>query len=251
MSEKNVSMCTRASSIRSTLTSTSTKAKLLIPQRIVGGASGHNGSHYNALSTVDTSKNNNSSRDCKNGCRQTGAKSSWLFGKGPRSNTLEWDASKNAKSFPKVYFNTEQGTTMQLQPIIAKASPNKTVNFQAVNQQVSTESHDDISKTCCCQKYDNLLVANQNGHLNGVQRMSNAEMDQMKRSSPTTDGDGSDAELHKSIIKINNVFNISCRDGVYGNCQSRAINLKDEKLSMVDSHGNTMKMRLNEDEVIL
>lgn len=251
MSEKNVSMCTRASSIRSTLTTTTTKAKYLIPQRIVGNSSGHNGTHYNALTKVDSSRNNNCSKGCKNGCRQMGTKSSWLFNKSPRANTLDWNAEKNNASFPKVYFNSDQGTTMQLQPMNARSSPNKSVNFQALNQAIPTESHDDISKSCCCQKYDNLLNANQNGNLNGARRLSNAELEQLKRSSSTTDGDDSDSDITKSIIKINNVFNNSCRDSVFGNCQSKAININDEKLLLVDSHGNSMKMRLNEDEVIL
>lgn len=52
VSEKNVSMYTRASSIRSNYTTSSTKAKFMIPQRIVNGSDTLQ--QYNALHLTGT-----------------------------------------------------------------------------------------------------------------------------------------------------------------------------------------------------
>lgn len=108
ISDKNVSMCTRASSIRSTYTTTATKTKFLIPQRIVGrngnshgsngfGSTIHHPTHYKALSTFDSSKNNNvaknggmggknnhnnhNNNNNNNTNNSVGQKSKWLFSK--------------------------------------------------------------------------------------------------------------------------------------------------------------------------
>lgn len=291
MSEKNVSMCTRASSIRSTYTTASTKTKFLIPQRIVGGASVHHPAQYNALTVIDSSKNNNIGKKCDNGCKQWGAKSSWLFNRNSASaaNTSrglstvtaatatpanDWRSTKNIPNCPKVYYNNDQAA-VAVASNANKITTNKNVYFQPVNQQVPmATSHDDISKNCCCQQYqNNFLGTNHITNLNGTRRLSNTDLEQIQLGSGTSLGSGvgggscgvcsgsvngdddslSDVDFRKSIIKINNIYN-SCRDAVYGNSQSKGFSMADaneEKYSLVDCHGNAMKLTLNEDEVIL
>lgn len=270
MSEKNVSMCTRASSIRSTYTTASTKTKYLIPQRIVGHGSGstvHHPAHYNALSTLDSSKNNNVAKNCGDGCRQWGQKTTWLFSKAsstgssksrsapseatPKASTTttvsdasgDWRSSKNIPTCPKVYYNNDHGTAVQLHQ--TKGTSNKNVYFQPIAAESTT---DDISKKCCCQQYqNNFLTANMIGSdTTGVpRRLSNNDLEhlqQQQNGSINGDDDSlSDVDFRKSIIKINNIYN-NCRDA--GFCD-------EEKYALVDSHGNTMRFALNEDEVIL
>lgn len=278
MSEKNVSMCTRASSIRSTYTMASTKTKFLIPQRIVGHGSGstvHHPAHYNALGTLDSARNNNVAKNCGNGCRQWGNRTTWLFNKAlaagsnkSRSTAAgvaskaattttvktaseaggDWRSSKNIPNCPKVYYNNDHGTTVQLQS--TKGASNKNVYFQPVASDITT---DDISKKCCCQQYqNNFPTAGSNlvgGETNGVpRRLSNTDLEQLQQQQQqqngSINGDDdslSDVDFRKSIIKINNIYN-NCRDAGFCN---------EEKYALVDCHGNAMRLALNEDEVVL
>lgn len=296
-------MCTRASSIRSTYTTSSAKTKFLIPQRIVGGASIHHPAQYNALTVIDSSKNNNIGKSGGPGCKQWGSKTSWLFNRSSAAtaNTSkslstvtataaatnaanDWRSTKNIPNCPKVYYNNEHSATA-MQSNAKKNASNKNVYFQPVNQQVPmANSQDDISKQCCCQQYqNNFLGTSHITNLNGTRRLSNTDLEQLQLNggggggaasgmgsgtslggvsgscgicggSVNGDDDSlSDVDFRKSIIKINNIYN-SCRDAVYGNSQSKGYSMADaneEKYSLVDCHGNAMKLTLNEDEVIL
>lgn len=272
MSEKNVSMCTRASSIRSTYTTTSTKAKLLIPQRIVshgGGPTAHHPAQYNALGALGSSKNTNVAKNCGNGCRQWGQKATWLFSRAPatdidmqRSSATatkppivpnisdandDWRSSKNIPNCPKVYYNNDHGTILQLQN--TKATSNKNVYFQPKPAEAS--ANDDISKKCCCQQYQNNFRTVSNNLMDGdagglPRRLSNTDLVQLhqQQQNESTNGDDdslSDVDFRKSIIKINNIYN-NCRETDYCN---------EEKYALVVSHGNAMRYALHEDEVIL
>lgn len=284
MSEKNVSMCTRASSIRSTYTTATTKTKFLIPQRIVGHGSStstvHHPAHYNALSTMDSSKSNNAAaRSCGNGCRQWGQKSTWLFSKAstaagnnksrstPAIATAckakvtstglgadgDWRSPNDIPKCPNVYYNNDHSTTVQLQP--TRSTSNKNVYFKPIAADTTT---DDISKNCCCQQYQhNFLTASTNliddAGSAVPRRLSNTDLKHLQQPlqplqplqpNDSINGDDdslSDVDFRKSIIKINNIYN-NCRDAGYCN---------EEKFALVDCHGNTRRFALNEDEVIL
>lgn len=252
MSEKNVSMCTRASSIRSTYTTSSTKTKYLIPQRIAGGSAVHHPTlqQYNALSSVDLSKNNNVTHNGGTACKQWTTKSTWLFNKTPpgtaaRSSIVEWCVAKNASGCPKVFYNNGHSTVTATARL---AAPNKSSLAAATSTQVTAESHDDISKKCCCHQYKNNFFASNNV----TPRLSNADLEQLQQQAGTASADEEDVDFRKNIIKINKIYN-SCRETVYGNGQSVGHDNDDieEKYSLVDSHGNAMKINVNEDEAIL
>lgn len=222
-------MYTRASSIRSNYTTSSSKSKFLIPQRIVGGNSSLQ--HYNALHMTDsTPKNNNIvNAHCGNN-HNCNAKSSWLFNQTPtNSSVVEWQDKKNGVCLPKVYYkgcgNSTCSTTMVPPPSsTATTTTSKFFLYEPIDMQMKKlASPQEIGKkSCCCHQLTKNLSKNSLRDNNDIRRMSNTEIEQMHLRgtiSPLAeddadeydDADEGDEDFRKSIIRINNIYN-SCRD---------------------------------------
>lgn len=233
-------MYTRASSIRSNYTTTSTKAKLMIPQRIVAG----NGSihHYNALHLVDQSIKNNNVVNANNGNINNNwtTKSSWLFNPSPptvkNDAIVEWQDKRNCVCFPSVYYKGNNSMSMikttTATPATASApttttnSTNKNVLYQPIGVQlIAQDAHTHLNgRNCSCQQSTRKRFA-----VNGdFRRVSNTELQRMNMNgigpvlteceknidsslNDDDDDDNDDVDFKKSVITINNIYN-SCRD---------------------------------------
>lgn len=225
-------MYTRASSIRSNYTtSTSSKAKFMLPQRIVGG----NGSiqHYNALHATDTTvlKNNNivNAQCGTNNNNNWNTKSAWLLnqtaanGNSNGSSMVEWrdDRKHCGICLPKVCYknaNATNGTAI----ITTNGKHSKNFLYDIAKTDVN-----EAEKTCCCQPLSN-NIHQLNGQPpridNDVRRISNMEMEQMQtrgKISPLLEDDDSDVStgkipnedaFHKSIVLLNILYNNSNSD---------------------------------------
>lgn len=226
-------MYTRASSIRSNYTTSSTsKAKCLLPQRIVGG----NGSiqHYNTLHMTDNGalKNNNVVNAHCGGSNNWNAKSSWLLNQSPvignqnGSTVVEWRGDrKHCICLPKVCYKNSNTTN-------GSANITRTLkhSINSLYDMVSDETKEP-EKSCCCQPipHNNQLKSQQRID-NDVRRILNTEVERMHARGTISplpendaddddddddedndDGDQDDVDFRKSIIRINNIYN-SCRD---------------------------------------
>lgn len=244
MSEKNVSMYTRASSIRSNYTTATTgpKTKFMLPYRNNNGTT--NGQnvihHYNALQMVETTVKNNNlvNSQCSNNNWNT--KSSWQFGEtsiGDDTNTTttstiattstmtsttnDWqqDQRKQCVCFPKICYKNSNLNSM--------GGNNKTSTIMSTGQKQSCfetngDTHEPI-KNCCCQQLTmGLRKTNENGFDDKNRQMSNNDIENFQVVKTMTtpirndivddvvDEEG-DFDFKKSIIHINNIYN-SCRD---------------------------------------
>lgn len=222
-------MYTRASSIRSNYTTSSAKAKLMIPQRIVTG----NGSvhHYNALHLVDQSIKNNNVMNANNSNINNNwtTKSSWLFAGTPQSikneAIVEWQDKRNCVCFPNVYYKNNNSmstiiTTMATPTTATGPATTNSGNKSVLYQPIAVAS-DLNGKNCGCQQSMRKLT------LNGdYRRISNTQLQRMNGIGPVLtecekpidnnlndndDDDDGDVDFKKSIITINNIYN-SCRD---------------------------------------
>lgn len=208
-------MYTRASSIRSNYTtSTTTKAKFVAPQRNNGtSASGH---PYNALHAMDDAPKNNNVLNSQFTNNNWNPKSTWLFDPAVASTNATMTNDPNEKKqcvcFPKVCYkmgnHTTTGTT-------ATSGPAKKLLYESV------ASTDDIAKSGYCQPVTNSLANPIGATENRATRLSNTELEYMqtRRSvTPQTESDADDVgdaegevDFRKSIIRINNIYN-SCRE---------------------------------------
>lgn len=240
-------MYTRASSIRSNYTtSSSSKAKFMLPQRIVGG----NGSvqHYNTLHATDTTvlKNNNvvNAHCGANNNNNWNTKSTWLFsqtpanGNGNGSSVVEWHGDrKHCMCLPKVCY--KNGSATNGSTVITKAAKHSK-NFL---YDMSTDDARDAEKTCCCQPLSNNNQLRLQQRIdNDVRRITNTEVEHMHACGTISplpesddvdgndDGDEDDVDFRKSIIRINNIYN-SCRD-----MNNTYVNDSDKILFMNNGH---------------
>lgn len=239
-------MYTRASSIRSNYTtSSSSKAKCMLPQRIVGGSGSIQ--HYNTLHATDATvlKNNNVvNAHCGANNNNWNMKSTWLFSQTPAiensngSSVVEWHGDrKHCMCLPKVCY--KNGKTTNGSVVITKHSKN------FLGDMASDETRD-ATQTCCCQPLSNNYQPKSQQRIdNDVRSILNTEVEHMHAGGtisplPENDGDGGnddgdedDVDFRKSIIRINNIYN-SCRDMNNGHA-----NDSDEILFMNNAHHQT------------
>lgn len=202
-----MSMYTRASSIRSNYTTSSSKSKIMIPQRISGNGSLQ---HYNALHLTDTVASMKNNNIVNGNCVGTianvnwSSKSSpWLLNQMPTTTNgsmVEWQDKKNIM-YCKANHLANCTTTK-----IPNAS-SKNVLYEPICTQTKMCDSSDISHNCCCQSLrKNLSKSNLNDN----------ELRATISTLPEDDdddcgGDEGDEDFRKSIIRINNMYN-SCRD---------------------------------------
>lgn len=220
-------MYTRASSIRSNYTTTSTKAKFMIPQRIVGG--NDTMQHYNALNIADapTVKNNN----IMNGNHNWTAKSSWPFNQSPamaNGTVVEWQ-DKKCVCFSKIYCKDNDHlsctTTMTKAtsiPLAAKNNKNTLLEPLANNTKAaSLYSNEAMTKNCYCYQ-GRKTICKENNFDRELCCMAKTpvEWEQMNLCKPEcstnkfkhdergdNDDDGDDTDFRNEIIRINNIYN--------------------------------------------
>ncbi|XP_055323157.1 tachykinin-like peptides receptor 99D [Sitodiplosis mosellana] len=252
VSEKNVSMYTRASSIRSNYTTTSTKTKFMIPQRIVGGNDSLQ--HYNALHIADPPvvKNNN----VMNGNHNWTVKSSWqsAFNQSPvvaNGTVVEWQ-DKKCVCFSKIYCKgtdhpgctaTTTTTTKTTAIPLTSAQNNKNALLEPLTNNVKTGSiySHDTAKNCCCCCQGRKTICKDNNIFDSelcCMPKTAAEWEQVnlckaecsannkhfkcdERDEDIDDNDGDDTDFRNEIIRINNIYN-NCNANANTNANDNA-----------------------------
>lgn len=248
VSEKNVSMYTRASSIRSNYTTTSTKTKFMIPQRIVGGNDSLQ--HYNTLHIADTAgiKNNN----VMNGNHNWSVKSSWQSAYNPtqtvvaNGTVVEWQ-DKKCVCFSKIYCKgndhpsctTTTMTKATTIPLTVQNNKNNTLLEPLTNNQVKTASiysHDTTKNCSCCQGHKTICKENIfdaelccmpkttaeweqvnlcKAECSAMVANNKFKCDERDEDIDDNDGDTDNVDFRNEIIRINNIYN---------NCNANANN---------------------------
>lgn len=220
-------MYTRASSIRSNYTTTSAKAKFMLPQRIVGGNDAMQ--HYNALHIADapTVKNNN----VMNGNHNWTVKSTWPFNQSPampNGTVVEWQ-DKKCVCFSKIYCKDNDHlsctTTMTKAtsiPLAAKNNKNTLLEPLANNTKAASLYANDNANTKNCYCYQgrkSICKDNIFDRERCCMTKTSAEWEQMNLCKPECsankfkndergdDDDGDDTDFRNEIIRINNIYN--------------------------------------------
>lgn len=204
-------MYTRASSIRSNYTTTSTKAKFnILPQRIVGGNDSIQ--HYNALHIADTPvvKNNN----VMNGNHNWTVKSSWPFNQSSvvaNGTVVEWQ-DKKCVCFSKIYNNKHS----MLEPIANNVNTVNATKNCCCCQGRKTICKDSIldSELCCMSKAADWEQVN----------LCKAECsnNRFKCDERDDDDDIDDTDFRNEIIRINNIYN-NCNANANGGANTESM----------------------------
>lgn len=242
-------MYTRASSIRSNYTTTSTKTKSLISQRNIAGNEALQ--HYNSLQIADTSaiKNNN----IMNGNHNWTVKSSWPF-KQPsmvaNGTVVEWQ-DKKCVCFPKIYCKANDHpscttTTMAKAASIPLSIQNNKNNTlieplaNNVNSGTSMYTHETAKNCCRCHDRKSMCKENIFDQERCCAPNATVEWEQMRLCAPKItankcksdidgqdndeddDNDiGADIDFAREIIRINNIYN-NCNANVNSNANANA-----------------------------